>query len=192
MVCAGSFVHLMLALGLFLIVLCGLGVQDVSTTVEALPHAKNAPPTPAQVAGLRPGDKIEAIGGVATATWDDVRLQIAASKGRLTPFELQVPGDPSSAAFLIGVAILAEGGELHLAGVGINPTRIGVLNILERMGATLALRNRRDAGGEPVADIHVRGGRLHGIVIPTDQVPLAIDEFPALFALRESLLIDFL
>lgn len=92
MVCAGSFVHLMLALGLFLIVLCGLGVQDVSTTVEALPHAKNAPPTPAQLAGLRPGDKIEAIGGVATATWDDVRLQIAASKGRLTPFEIRRAG----------------------------------------------------------------------------------------------------
>jgi 3-phosphoshikimate 1-carboxyvinyltransferase len=65
--------------------------------------------------------------------------------------------------------------------VGINPTRIGVLNILNLMGADITLKNEREVGGEPVADIQVRYALLHGVDIPEDQVPLAIDEFPALF-----------
>ena len=101
--------------------------------------------------------------------------------GTLRACSIDVPADISSAAFFLVGAAITPGAEVVLEHVGINPTRIGVLNILERMGATLAVQNRRDAGGEPVADIHVRGGRLHGIAIPTDQVPLAIDEFPALF-----------
>jgi 3-phosphoshikimate 1-carboxyvinyltransferase len=65
--------------------------------------------------------------------------------------------------------------------VGINPTRVGVINILRAMGADIELIDRRMAGGEPVADIRVKSARLRGIQIPVDQVPLAIDEFPALF-----------
>jgi len=65
--------------------------------------------------------------------------------------------------------------------VGINPTRIGVINILRLMGADLRLENEREVGGEPVADLHIRHAPLKGIDIPLDQVPLAIDEFPALF-----------
>jgi 3-phosphoshikimate 1-carboxyvinyltransferase len=65
--------------------------------------------------------------------------------------------------------------------VGVNPTRIGVLNILRLMGADITLKNEREVGGEPVADIQVRYAPLHGIEIPEDQVPLAIDEFPVLF-----------
>jgi len=65
--------------------------------------------------------------------------------------------------------------------VGINPTRIGVINILRLMGADLEIENPREVGGEPVADIRVRGSKLKGIRIPEEQVPLAIDEFPALF-----------
>ena len=59
--------------------------------------------------------------------------------GRIEPFEIQVPGDPSSAAFLVGAAVLAEGGELRVAQVGVNPTRIGFLSVLERMGASVAV-----------------------------------------------------
>ena len=108
------------------------------------------------------------------------RIQVCGG-GTLQGCAMDVPGDISSATFFLVGAAITPGAEVVLEHVGINPTRIGVLNILERMGATLVVQNRREAGGEPVADIHVRGGRLHGIVIPTDQVPLAIDEFPALF-----------
>jgi len=65
--------------------------------------------------------------------------------------------------------------------VGVNPTRVGVINILRQMGTSIELSNQREVGGEPVADIRVRHAELNGIVIPEDQVPLAIDEFPVLF-----------
>ncbi len=67
--------------------------------------------------------------------------------------------------------------------VGINPTRIGVINILSLMGTQIEMLNEREVGGEPVADIRVRYAPLKGIHIPEDQVPLAIDEFPALLLL---------
>src|SRR5690606_32010208 len=78
-------------------------------------------------------------------------------------------------------ARIAEGSDLTLEHVGINPTRIGVINILRAMGADITLSNEREVGGEPVADIRVRYALLKGIEIPEDQVPLAIDEFPVLF-----------
>jgi len=78
-------------------------------------------------------------------------------------------------------AAITPGSDLVLEQVGINPTRIGVINILKLMGADLSLSNEKDAGGEPVADISIRYAPLHGIDIPVDQVALGIDEFPALF-----------
>jgi 3-phosphoshikimate 1-carboxyvinyltransferase len=101
--------------------------------------------------------------------------------GRLTACQLDVPGDISSAAFFLVGASIAPGSDLILEHVGVNPTRIGLLNILRAMGADIWIENPRDAGGEPVADLHVRSAALRGIDIPRDQVPLAIDEFPALF-----------
>lgn len=101
--------------------------------------------------------------------------------GRLLGCRLQVPADISSAAFFLVGASISPGSDLTLEGVGINPTRVGVINILKAMGADIELLDRRTAGGEPVADIRVRAARLKGIPIPVDQVPLAIDEFPALF-----------
>lgn len=101
--------------------------------------------------------------------------------GRLTACRLEIPGDLSSAAFFLVGASIAPGSDLTLEQVGVNPTRIGVLNILRAMGADITLTNPRDLGGEPVADVRIRSTPLRGIVIPRDQVPLAIDEFPALF-----------
>ena len=101
--------------------------------------------------------------------------------GRLTACAIDVPADISSATFFLVGAAINPGSELVLEHVGINPTRIGVINILKLMGADLTIENPRKVGDEPVADLHVRGGRLTGIRIPEDQVPLAIDEFPALF-----------
>jgi len=101
--------------------------------------------------------------------------------GRLSACRLEIPGDISSAAFFLVGASIAPGSDLTLEQVGVNLTRIGVLNILRTMGADIALTNPRDLDGEPVADVRVRSAPLQGIVIPRDQVPLAIDEFPALF-----------
>ncbi|MDX1607146.1 MAG: 3-phosphoshikimate 1-carboxyvinyltransferase [Candidatus Competibacterales bacterium] len=101
--------------------------------------------------------------------------------GRLRATSLTVPGDISSAAFLLVGASIAEDSELVLEQVGINPTRTGVLDILQAMGADIHCENERRVGGEPVADLRVRSAPLHGIRIPEDRVPLAIDEFPALF-----------
>jgi 3-phosphoshikimate 1-carboxyvinyltransferase len=101
--------------------------------------------------------------------------------GKLTATNVEVPADISSAAFFMVGASIAEGSDITLEHVGINPTRIGVINILRQMGADIELSNEREVGGEPVADIRVCSARLKGIHIPEDQVPLAIDEFPALF-----------
>jgi 3-phosphoshikimate 1-carboxyvinyltransferase len=101
--------------------------------------------------------------------------------GRLKACDIDVPADISSATFFLVGASIAPDSDMVLEHVGINPTRIGVINILKLMGANLELRNPREAGGEPVADIRVRAANLRGIRIPEDQVPLAIDEFPALF-----------
>jgi 3-phosphoshikimate 1-carboxyvinyltransferase len=101
--------------------------------------------------------------------------------GRLSACRLDVPADISSAAFFLAGGSIAPGSDLLLEHVGMNPTRIGVVNILRAMGADIEVQDSRDVGGEPVADLRVRSARLRGIRIPEDQVPLAIDEFPALF-----------
>ncbi len=94
---------------------------------------------------------------------------------------IEVPADISSAAFFLVAASIQEGSDLLLTGVGVNPTRTGVIDILRLMGASITLQNERLAGGEPVADLRVRHAPLHGIEIPQELVPLAIDEFPVLF-----------
>ncbi|CAM0556038.1 3-phosphoshikimate 1-carboxyvinyltransferase [Vreelandella titanicae] len=101
--------------------------------------------------------------------------------GKLTAGPIDVPSDISSATFFLVAAAITPGSDITLEHVGINPTRIGVINILTLMGANLALENEREVGGEPVADIRIRYAPLKGIDIPEEQVPLAIDEFPALF-----------
>lgn len=101
--------------------------------------------------------------------------------GKLTATNIDVPADISSATFFMVGAAISEGSDITLQHVGINPTRIGVINILRLMGADLTVMNEREVGGEPVADIRVRSSKLKGISIPEEQVPLAIDEFPALF-----------
>ncbi|BAO45030.1 3-phosphoshikimate 1-carboxyvinyltransferase [Thiolapillus brandeum] len=101
--------------------------------------------------------------------------------GKLVACDIDVPADISSAAFFLVGASIAPGSDLVLEHVGMNPTRDGVITILRLMGADIEVSNERDVGGEPVADLRVRYAPLKGIRIPEDQVPLAIDEFPALF-----------
>lgn len=95
--------------------------------------------------------------------------------------DVQVPSDVSSAAFFLVGASIAADSDLTLTGVGMNPTRAGVVNILQMMGAHIEVLNERDASGEPVADLRVRGSKLTGIDVPRTLVANAIDEFPAIF-----------
>ncbi|MGK0249215.1 MAG: 3-phosphoshikimate 1-carboxyvinyltransferase [Oleispira sp.] len=101
--------------------------------------------------------------------------------GTLTATQIDVPSDISSAAFFIVAASIAKDSDITLQHVGINPTRVGVINILRLMGANIEMLNEREVGGEPVADLRIRSAQLQGIQIPEDQVPLAIDEFPSIF-----------
>ena len=94
---------------------------------------------------------------------------------------LSVPGDISSAAFFLVGAAMTPGSALRLTGVGVNPTRTGVIDILRLMGADIRIENERESGGEPLADLYVVGTQLHAVEVPEQLVSLAIDEFPALF-----------
>ncbi|PWG63470.1 3-phosphoshikimate 1-carboxyvinyltransferase [Sediminicurvatus halobius] len=101
--------------------------------------------------------------------------------GRLQGGPIVVPADISSAAFFLVGASIAPGSALVLEHVGLNPTRTGVIGILRRMGADIEIEDQREVGGEPVGRIAVRHAPLYGIEIPPELVPLAIDEFPAIF-----------
>jgi 3-phosphoshikimate 1-carboxyvinyltransferase len=109
--------------------------------------------------------------------------------------DVEVPGDFSSAAFWLVLGVLHQDAEVSVRNVGVNPTRTGLLTILERMGAHIELTNRRDVAGEPVSDITARSSRLHGTIVDRELVPLAIDEIPlvallGLFAEGETLVKD--
>ncbi len=101
--------------------------------------------------------------------------------GRLTACQIDVPSDISSAAFFLVAASIVPGSDLTLTHVGINPTRVGILEILKLMGADIEVMDAREVGGEPVADLRVRYAPLNGIDVPEGLVSLAIDEFPVLF-----------
>ena len=103
--------------------------------------------------------------------------------GKVTPFDAQVPGDPSSAAFLVGAATLAKAGELRVSGVGVNPTRTGFLKVLRRMGATVQVENELLHFGEPVGDLIIRPAALAGTEVSAAEIPGLIDEIPLLAVL---------
>lgn len=103
--------------------------------------------------------------------------------GQLTPFDMQVPGDPSSAAFPVGAAVLAEGGALQITGVCVNPTRIGFLQVLDRMGAVVTIDGTETQFGEPVATLIVRPATLRRTEVRPAEIPALIDEIPMLAAL---------
>lgn len=98
-----------------------------------------------------------------------------------TATEVHIPGDISSAAFFIVAATIIPGSDVLITNVGINPTRIGILHILNEMGANISIVNQRAYGEEPVADLRVKYAALKGITIAPELVPLAIDEFPIIF-----------
>jgi 3-phosphoshikimate 1-carboxyvinyltransferase len=102
---------------------------------------------------------------------------------RIAPFEMQIPGDISSAAFLLGAALMAEDGELAIESVGLNPTRAGFLTILERMGAWVQMQITGNESGEPVGTLLARPSMTRGVEISPSEIPGIIDEIPMLAAL---------
>ena len=104
----------------------------------------------------------------------------------LTATEIDIPADLSSAAFVMLAAVLADDAEVLITNVGVNPTRTGVIDIFQAMGADISLENSRELGQEPVADIRVRSSTLQGCDVDPSLVSLAIDEFPALFVAAAS------
>lgn len=103
--------------------------------------------------------------------------------GELPPLEMQVPGDPSSAAFLAALAALASAGELRIRDVGLNPTRTGFFDALARMGARVRIESERESGGEPIGDLIVSPAGLRAIEVGGDEIPAIIDELPVLACL---------
>lgn len=148
------------------VLLAGLYAKGATTVVEP---AVTRDHTERMLLGF--GCAIDAANGT-------IRLE---PPSRLSACSLEVPGDFSSSAFFLVAGSISRGAGLTIKGVGINPTRTGMLDILGLMGADLRLINHRTAGAEPVADIEVRPATLRGIHVPEHLVPLAIDEFPALF-----------
>jgi len=110
----------------------------------------------------------------------DRRISIRGDQ-TLSGINIQVPADLSSASFVMLAAILSDSADVLIEGVGVNPTRTGVIDILQAMGANISLQNARLFGEEPVADIRVRASTLHGGPVDPRLVSLAIDEFPVLF-----------
>ncbi len=102
-------------------------------------------------------------------------------EAELQPQAITVPGDPSSAAFPMVAALIVPGSRVTITGVGINPTRAGLIGVLQAMGGDIVLTNQRNVGGEPVADLVVTSSALTGIDVPPDIAPSMIDEFPVLF-----------
>ncbi|HAF70780.1 MAG: 3-phosphoshikimate 1-carboxyvinyltransferase [Acetothermia bacterium 64_32] len=103
--------------------------------------------------------------------------------GELQARPIPVPGDFSSAAFFLAAAAALPGSELTLEDVGVNPTRTGLLDVLRRMGAEISLSGEREAAGEPVADIRVRGKELSAVEVGGEIIPRLIDELPVLFSI---------
>ncbi|MBB2159634.1 3-phosphoshikimate 1-carboxyvinyltransferase [Gluconacetobacter sacchari] len=108
------------------------------------------------------------------------RVITLAGRPDLVARDVAVPGDPSSAAFVLAAALLVPGSSVTVRGVGLNPLRTGLFATLREMGADLRLSNERVEGGEPVGDLTAVAGPLRGVDVPADRAPSMIDEYPIL------------
>ncbi len=122
-------------------------------------------------------------GEVTIGERDGKRLITVMGNAELEGRSVEVPGDPSSAAFLAAAALMVPRSEIRIEGVLVNPTRTGFYTTLREMGADLVFQNEREQGGEPVADITVRHAKLNGVRVPPERAPSMIDEYPILACL---------
>ncbi|TKB36060.1 MAG: 3-phosphoshikimate 1-carboxyvinyltransferase, partial [Mesorhizobium sp.] len=109
-----------------------------------------------------------------------VRHIFIEGQGKLTGQTIAVPGDPSSAGFPLVAALIVPGSDITIENVLMNPTRTGLLLTLQEMGARIDILDRRNEGGEDVADLRVRYSELKGVTIPPERAPTMIDEYPVL------------
>lgn len=153
------------------VLLAGLNTPGITTVIEPIPTRDHSE-------RMLQGFGAELTVDVAADGTRTIRLH---GEAELRPQVIEVPGDPSSAAFFIVAALIVPGSELTIENVGLNSTRAGLIEVLRAMGGDIAETNPRLVGGEPVADLLVRHSPLTGITIDPAVVPSMVDEFPALF-----------
>ncbi|MBB4612255.1 3-phosphoshikimate 1-carboxyvinyltransferase [Novosphingobium taihuense] len=153
------------------VLLAGLNTPGVTTVIEPIPTRDHSE-------RMLRGFGAELTVDVAA---DGARIIKVRGEAELKPQDIVVPGDPSSAAFFVVAALLVEGSDLVVENVGLNPTRAALFDVLRLMGGSIEELDRRDVGGEPVADLRVRHSLLTGIDVDPAVVPSMVDEFPILF-----------
>ena len=153
------------------ILLAGLNTPGITTVIEPVPTRDHSE---RMLAGF--GAELT----VETAT-DGVRTIRIRGAAELKPQTIEVPGDPSSAAFFMVAGLIVPGSDVMIENVGMNATRAGLYDVLRAMGGQIEALNLREVGGEPVADLHVRHSQLSGIAVDPALVPSMVDEFPVLF-----------
>lgn len=153
------------------VLLAGLNTPGITTVIEPIPTRDHSE------------RMLRGFGAELTVDLADDGARIITVRGEaeLTPQDIVVPGDPSSAAFFVVAALLVEGSDLVVENVGLNPTRAALFDVLRLMGGSIEEMDRRDVGGEPVADLRVRHSVLTGIEVDPAVVPSMVDEFPILF-----------
>ena len=156
------------------VLLAGLNTPGITTVIEPVPTRDH---TERMLRGFGADLEVEKRDG-ANGAESVIRLH---GEAELQPRHVVVPGDPSSAAFFMVAALLVPGSDLVIENVGLNPTRAGLVQVLRDMGGSIEELNRREVGGEPVADLHVRHSQLTGIDVDPAVAPSMIDEFPVLF-----------
>ena len=153
------------------VLLAGLNAPGITTVIEPVPTRDHSE---RMLRGFGAELTIEEAG-------EGERIIRLTGEAELNPQTIEVPGDPSSAAFFIVAALIVPGSELIIENVGRNPTRGGLIEVLRQMGASIEETNPREVGGEPVADQVVRHSALNGIEVDPRVVASMIDEFPAFF-----------
>jgi len=153
------------------VLLAGLNTPGITTVIEPVPTRDHSE---RMLAGF--GAKLE-----VELDDDGARVISIHGEAELEPQVIEVPGDPSSAAFFLVAGLIVPGSEITIENVGLNPTRAGLIAVLRQMGGSIDEMNARIVGGEPVADLVVKHSPLKGIEVDPALAPSMIDEFPALF-----------
>ena len=153
------------------LLLAGLNTPGVTTVIEPVPTRDHSE---RMLKGFGADLEVE-------VEADGTRVIRLTGEAEFRPQTIVVPGDPSSAAFFVVAALIVPGSDLVVENVGLNPTRAALFDVLRLMGGSIEELDRREVGGEPVADLHVRHSALTGIEVDPAVVPAMVDEFPVLF-----------
>jgi len=153
------------------LLLAGLNTPGVTTVIEPVPTRDHSE---RMLKGFGADLEVE-------VEADGTRVIRLTGEAEFRPQTIVVPGDPSSAAFFVVAALIVPGSDLVVENVGLNPTRAALFDVLRLMGGSIEELDRREVGGEPVADLHVRHSALIGIEVDPAVVPAMVDEFPVLF-----------